>query len=529
MRIPPGVAEGEFKAALQKFANAVGPDWVYTADADVDLYRDAYSPLRGEKEERSASAAVAPESVEQVQQVVRIANQHRIPMYTISTGRNLTYGGSAPVYSGSVVLDLKRLNRIIEVNERGCYCIVEPGVSYFELYRYIREHKLKVRMDPPGPGWGSLIGNALEHGVGRQVHRDHFNSHCGMEVVLANGEMLRTGMGGLPNSGELWARFKYGYGPQLEGLFAQSNFGIVTKMGFRLLPEPEESLLFDATISRYEDLDGFVDEISYLHDSGVLNCNSELVTPLLSTAIPEARTLLESRGGGSSSQWNELGTRLGAAPWGLAMANIMGPKAIVKAHYDFVVERLSKFKGFKVNNRRSYPGGVDPATVPVLDTDCIGIPSLGVFAGVGTSRSHGHMDFSPVFPMTGEAVRKVNLLRQQGYREAGVAWGGWRGGNTWFDKAFVMIDGFPLSSIDLEHNRKCVTAFRLLVKLLASNGYSEYRTHAIYHDLLMSQFSWGNGALLRINELLKDSLDPNGILSAGRSGIWPKHLRGRKP
>jgi 4-cresol dehydrogenase (hydroxylating) len=85
--------------------------------------------VRGLDDERVPSAALAPASVEQVQALVRIANEYRIPLYPISTGRNLTYGGSAPVYNGSVVLDLKRMNRILEINEAGAYCMVEPGVS----------------------------------------------------------------------------------------------------------------------------------------------------------------------------------------------------------------------------------------------------------------------------------------------------------------------------------------------------------------------------------------------------------------
>jgi 4-cresol dehydrogenase (hydroxylating) len=164
--IPPGVSSTDFTAALEAFEAAVGKAYVFTSDEDVALYRDAYSQVWGELEERLASAAVAPSSVEEVQVVVRAANRYKIPIYTISTGRNLGYGGSAPVMSGSVILDLKRLDRIIEVNERHAYALVEPGVSYFDLYRHISERGLKVWMDCPDPGWGSLVGNALDRGGG---------------------------------------------------------------------------------------------------------------------------------------------------------------------------------------------------------------------------------------------------------------------------------------------------------------------------------------------------------------------------
>src|SRR5690606_39513608 len=58
MATPPGVSERDFKAALDEFREAVGPEWVFTSDEDVALYRDAYSPYWGEPEERVASAAV---------------------------------------------------------------------------------------------------------------------------------------------------------------------------------------------------------------------------------------------------------------------------------------------------------------------------------------------------------------------------------------------------------------------------------------------------------------------------------------
>ena len=91
---------------------------------------------------------------------MRIANDHTLPLYPISTGKNLGYGGSAPILSGSVVVDLKRMNRIINVDEGRCSAIVEPGVSYFDLYRYIQERGFKLWIDTPDPGWGSVVGNA---------------------------------------------------------------------------------------------------------------------------------------------------------------------------------------------------------------------------------------------------------------------------------------------------------------------------------------------------------------------------------
>jgi 4-cresol dehydrogenase (hydroxylating) len=165
--LPPGVDAQAFAKALQEFANVVGQQWVFHKDEDVALYNDTFSPFVAEPAlQRVASAAVAPADVEQVQQVVRIANRYRIPLYAVSTGRNLGYGGSSPNLSGSVVVDLKRMKRIIEVNTREGYMIVEPGVSFIELRRYFDEHQIDFVPSAPGPGWGSPIGNALDRGVG---------------------------------------------------------------------------------------------------------------------------------------------------------------------------------------------------------------------------------------------------------------------------------------------------------------------------------------------------------------------------
>ena len=77
MSVPPGVSQRDFERALARFRSVVGADWVFSSDEDVALYRDAYSPLVGEPEEKVASAAVAPDSTEQVQQIVRNNTQAR--------------------------------------------------------------------------------------------------------------------------------------------------------------------------------------------------------------------------------------------------------------------------------------------------------------------------------------------------------------------------------------------------------------------------------------------------------------------
>ena len=66
------------------------------------------------------------------------------------------------------------MKRIIEVNEKYAYAVVEPGVSYFDLYRYLQERNIKLWIDPAAPGWGSVLGNLTEHGAGYTPYGDSF-------------------------------------------------------------------------------------------------------------------------------------------------------------------------------------------------------------------------------------------------------------------------------------------------------------------------------------------------------------------
>ena len=174
--LPPGVNSKDFSDALKQFEAAVGKEWVFTSDEDVALYRDAYSPFWGEPEERVASAAVAPGKVEDVQAVMKIANEYKIPVYPISTGKNLGYGGSAPNLSGSVVLDLKRMNRILDVSERNHSALVEPGDGDRAI--------IPLRIEVMEPEIGDVAADGMD---GRAPRFPVFaESHAGRESLVEN-------------------------------------------------------------------------------------------------------------------------------------------------------------------------------------------------------------------------------------------------------------------------------------------------------------------------------------------------------
>jgi 4-cresol dehydrogenase (hydroxylating) len=546
MKLPQNVSQADFTAALKAFAGIVGDQWVFTTDEDLELYRDSYSLMWGEADERTASAAVAPDNADQVVELVKIANQYRIPIYPISTGKNLGYGGAAPAFAGSVVFDLKRMNRIVEIDERNGYVVVEPGVSYFDLHKYIQEKGLKLWIDCAGPGWGSLLGNALDGGLGYTLatYRSHFDAQCGIEVVLPNGRMMRTGMGALPGA-KTWQQFKPGFGPRIDGLFKQSNYGVVTKMGFWLMPAPENHTTGVVTIPRFRDIIPLVDAIGRLEQSKIVQGLWNLSSPTTGTSGDGGP------GGGASKQkdskilailndpggvdMDKLDAAAGAAgiPFWACEFNFYGPKKLIKAQWDCVRDALKEISGakFKLDEIRALP--LSPEELAKMrDAVTLGIPTLKTF-DLGPMLSYegedvvGHIFFSPIIPRTGEAAIEAMDVFATIARKYKLPYPPVQFPASMFERAFMYVVALPVTRSPTV-NAKIREMFRELVLIAAERGWGEYRTAPAFYDLIMGTYSYNDHALLEFLETIKDAVDPNGIMSAGRYAIWPRHLRDAK-
>jgi 4-cresol dehydrogenase (hydroxylating) len=124
LHLPPRVSPQGFAAALKAYAGVVGKDWVMASESDRDAYSDIYAP--GDAEQWAA-AAVAPANVEEVRACLRLANEHKTPLWPVARGKNLGYGTAAPRMAGSIVLDLGRMNKIIDIDPKLATCVVEPG------------------------------------------------------------------------------------------------------------------------------------------------------------------------------------------------------------------------------------------------------------------------------------------------------------------------------------------------------------------------------------------------------------------
>jgi 4-cresol dehydrogenase (hydroxylating) len=547
--IPPGLSEAQFARALSAFAAAVGAEHVFSSPEDTALYRDAYSPLWDQPGERLASAAVAPASVEEVQAVVRIANEHGVPLYPISTGKNLGYGGSAPVYSGSVVLDLKRMDRVVDVDEANATVIVEPGVSYFDLHRHLKETGSKLWLDVPDPGWGSLIGNALDRGSGATMAhlRNHFDAHCGMEVVLPDGDILRTGMGALPGA-KTWASYRAGYGASVDGLFAQSGMGVVTKMGFWLMPEPEAFRRCTVNGWAYDDLHRMVEVLNYVENTRLSTGFPEITSPLLGSRTivdfmtanergaplddPRHAELLAAADLGFSPELQAYGRSAGLPYWSFHLS-YYGPPEVIEAQWAATKRLFSAVPGASFTDGEIIRMPLQDADKGKVHDGDLGIPSLRIFSAgsrtmLNPNPSYGHIFLSPVIPRSAAAIIEANRV----FRDAGRAldlpiFRNFQLPTCYWERNFLMLIAFSVTR-DPAVNAHRIAGMKELIRIAADHGWSEYRTAPVFQDAVLDVFSYNNHALRRFQETLKDAVDPNGILSAGRYGVWPKRLRGNK-
>jgi len=192
-----------------------------------------YSFDLGTAEPRRPDYVVSPATTEQIQEIVRLANRENIPIVPLGAG--LSLAGLAVPQKGGIILDLKRMDRIIEVNENARYALIECGVSQGQLTAYLEKNFPRLTHSEPGaPPAATIVGNIVIHGQGDLAQPYGFNSDLinGLEVVLPTGEICRFGSCAVDAG---W--FTYHPLPDV-GLFFGwcGTTGIVTKMSIRLFP-----------------------------------------------------------------------------------------------------------------------------------------------------------------------------------------------------------------------------------------------------------------------------------------------------
>ena len=221
---------------LQSLVQVLGPTGVRTDPLDLDRYSvDALSPARvftgAGLLDRMADAVVVPRSVDQVAAVVKLAAQHRVPIVPYGGGTGVM-GAATPIHGG-IVVDMKGLDRIIDINPMDLTATVEAGVVLEDLGRALKGRGLMLGHDPWSVPIATVAGAISTNGVGYlgASHGPMGDQVMGLEVVLPTGELLTTR-----------ATPKYSAGPNLNHLFIGSEgvFGIITKATLQVSRAPEK-------------------------------------------------------------------------------------------------------------------------------------------------------------------------------------------------------------------------------------------------------------------------------------------------
>ncbi len=187
----------------------------------------------------TADFIAAPETVEQLRQTVAACHEHGVALNPRGGGMSYT-SSYTPDRAGVGILDLSRLNRIVEINKEDMYVTAEAGVTWKQLYDALKPLGLRTPFWGPLSGLNSTIGGGLSQGnaiFGAGIYGTTADSVMGLTVILADGTTVRTGTGATKVGKPFW---RY-YGPDMTGLFCGDSgaLGFKAEITFRLIPWPE--------------------------------------------------------------------------------------------------------------------------------------------------------------------------------------------------------------------------------------------------------------------------------------------------
>jgi 4-cresol dehydrogenase (hydroxylating) len=206
-----------------------------------------------------------------------------------------------------------------------------------------------------------------------------------------------------------------------------------------------------------------------------------------------------------------------------------GSDGVIAAQVAEAKRALSEVANARVADAESFRFPLSDGQISqIYDPAPFGVPSLNTFnlgpMGSGKEPAIGHVFFSPIIPRTGEEVLKANAVLGRACRELNIpAPPVFLPGCMW-ERAFVFVVGFPITA-NPELNRTMRESFGRMVDVAAQNGWGEYRTAPAFYNKIMDTYSFNKHAHRRLCERIKDAVDPRGILSAGRYGIYPAHMR----
>ena len=235
-------------SVVESLSRIVGEENVLTSPYDLDRYSaDALTPFRayraGYAFEQLADVVARPGSVDEVSRIAALATREGIPLVPYGGGTGVM-GGVLPVHAG-IVVDVKRLNRILEISPRDMTATVEPGVVLQDLADALADYGLMIGHDPYSVPIATVAGTISTNGVGYRASAfgPMGQQVVSMQVVLPDGRILDTRS--VP---------KYSSAPNFNHLFigGEGVFGIITRATIKVFRQPEASVFATASFDTFE-------------------------------------------------------------------------------------------------------------------------------------------------------------------------------------------------------------------------------------------------------------------------------------
>ena len=260
-----------FTDVLEKIKNLVGEE--YFSDSLEDRLCYSYDATI---DEALPDAIVTPGTTEEIAQIMKWANQAKLPVIPRGAGTGLS-GGSVPV-QGGLVMVLTRMGRIIEINEADYYMVVENGVVTQTICDEMEKRGFMYPPDPASMKTSTIGGNIAENAGGLRglkygVTKDYV---MGLEVVTPTGEILHTGT----------RTVKTATGYNLTQLFvgSEGTLGIVTKITLKFIPAPEHK---ESLLAIFKDMNHAAQTVADIISSGVVPATLEFLDHITINAVED--------------------------------------------------------------------------------------------------------------------------------------------------------------------------------------------------------------------------------------------------
>lgn len=249
-------------AALEAWRQALGAPHV-SVDGKDGCPREG---LRTFGRPAHVTATLRPGAADEVSAALAIASRYGIMIHPVSRGANWGLGSRAPLADGGAVLDLSRMTQISSLDARDGIVRIEPGVTFRDLHVHLRANAPDYVLPTiGGPVTASVLANALDRGDA--IFCDRWSSVCDLEIALADGTRVEAGH---TAESPLAGRGVAPAGAIIDGLFSQSNLGVVTGGWLRLAPAPDSLSGWIAGIGKRDRLPAFVDAWRDLQREGTM-------------------------------------------------------------------------------------------------------------------------------------------------------------------------------------------------------------------------------------------------------------------